>query len=118
MKINVTQEHIDNGKRMDPFCCPVALALKDQRIVHDGVGANEIDLNYRFIRCPEPLRKFINDFDGERKVQPQVFDVDIFDGDYRRNHIKIDWRGIPYQIPVLPGDEYEPAVMDDLPLPW
>ena len=28
MKINVTQEDIDNGKVRDSDCCPIALALK------------------------------------------------------------------------------------------
>lgn len=37
MKITVTQEHIDKGKRKDHKCCPIALALKEAGLRNPSV---------------------------------------------------------------------------------
>lgn len=78
MKIKVTEEHIKNGIKFNPWFCPIGLALQVAQpnpqlsvgcdVIHDG----EID-----ILMPENARKFRSDFDADRPVSPFEFDIDL-----------------------------------------
>jgi len=80
MKISVTQEDIDNGKRKECDSCPVALAImrhfkaKSVWVDVHGIYYYHNDVN----DCgKEPMTKeileFIIDFDAGRNVKP--FDI-------------------------------------------
>lgn len=80
MKIKVTEEHINNGKRKSRGCCPIALALKDQ--FGDDCDPRVNDL-YIFIGShPEPyyqaewfVSAFIKRFDDGEWCPPIEFDL-------------------------------------------
>jgi len=85
MKIQVTQEHIDRGKRGSCGSCPIALAGKaafpDYQI---EVGLTSMQFHDKLtfehlfgIYLPEKASKFIDDFDAERRVTPFEFDLDM-----------------------------------------
>jgi hypothetical protein len=80
--INVTQEHIDKGKKISCSNCPVALAIGERvttesvyvhpRFIYLGKLMTERDL-------PKEAQRFIRRFDGEKEVEPFSFDLDIPD---------------------------------------
>jgi hypothetical protein len=83
MRINVTQEHIENGVSRHPGCCPVALALKDinpksdpcvcySNIFYtDGLGERH------FVTSPNAVRGFVSRFDNSKPVEPFSFNLNI-----------------------------------------
>ena len=76
MKVAITQEHIDKGKRETPRCCPLALALQEQTGEAYRVGymsawvdaANKAPSFERILSTA--ASKFINSFDRGNKVKP------------------------------------------------
>ena len=82
MRIQVTQEHITNGRQKWCQLCPVALALgealgtevsitcTDFRIVSPPKTARK-----RHFKLPENVMLFISDFDCGRPVQPFEFEL-------------------------------------------
>jgi len=78
MKIEVTQEHINKGKRKNCYRCPVALAIESA--IPDSwvsVGWQTItvdkDQQYATQRTPTAVTEFINKFDRRKKVEPFEF---------------------------------------------
>ena len=79
MKIEVTQEHIDQGIINSLVNCPIALAIKskgfncrlDQLYIY-------IDLKDKiiYIQTPKFVANFIKDFDDGRPVSPFSFEID------------------------------------------
>ena len=79
MKIQVTQAHIDKGKRKSRCLCPIALALKDKfgyncdpRVdtVHMALGTSTF-----YKSTPETVC-FIDRFDGGAPVTPFDFELE------------------------------------------
>ena len=75
MKVDVTQEDIDQGKRFDWAACPVANAIK--RILGDAMF---VEVNYKYVyfapycekasRLSEAARKRIKTYDLTGEMQP------------------------------------------------
>lgn len=80
MKIFVTGQHIQKGKRGTLRSCPIARALKDAGFTHvevgsDGVRVDGIDLDPPF---PPKVRRFVNQFDNGDVVEPFDFPLTGF----------------------------------------
>jgi hypothetical protein len=88
-KINVTQACISKAKKILYITkrigviargenCPVAQALKKQKIKFDNVGENFIDLSdVKFVHLPITVARFISDFDNMEPVKPFSFMLDV-----------------------------------------
>lgn len=84
--INVTQQHIDKGCRIQASNCPIALAIDEllkeplQAWVcqsNIGIGA-EGEERFRYQEnTPESAKEFITRFDAGEPVEPFSFDLDI-----------------------------------------
>jgi hypothetical protein len=82
MKVDITQKHIDNGKRFSSFMCPLALALEDacpgRRF---SVGPStatifELDGEEQTYRLPPKAQEFVATFDRQLPVEPLGFELD------------------------------------------
>jgi hypothetical protein len=76
--MKVTERHIKLGRRHDPQCCPVALALKEQfswvSVTIDEIIAYKGEKWHYFI----PNRKvvdFIVAFDSGKTIEPMEFEL-------------------------------------------
>ena len=78
MKIIVTKEDIQNGRRENPYLCPIARAIKRQ-CKYTGrrvsVGCRVATVNYRTLDIPKSAQKFIDDFDNKKPVKPFSFNL-------------------------------------------
>lgn len=70
MKIQVTQEDIDNGWPLDSCMCPVALAIKRHITEFDTL------VGY-YSKLPDECYKFMRSFDKQKSVQPFEFEIDL-----------------------------------------
>jgi hypothetical protein len=102
MKITVTQDHINNGRPINAFECPVALALNDTLhavlpdlsadvIVTAGISTGSVNIvhapfnvtwgpSYEHLLgfdLPREAIQFINAFDAGRGTVPFEFDVEL-----------------------------------------
>jgi hypothetical protein len=84
MIVKVTQEHIDKGKRIDCYHCPVALALLDVfKVKTVNVGAFDLRIglfpdNLIFtVPTPSLVERFIYRFDEGRSVEPFEFELSL-----------------------------------------
>lgn len=87
MKVDVTQDHIDNGVPLDCYQCPVASAVEDALgrrainqewirvggeaiwlVTHDAGGRHATPYH-----IPRSVRRFIARFDAGKPVQPFTF---------------------------------------------
>ena len=80
MRIEVTQEDIDNGEKRKCDTCAVAIAahraFKDCIILVDGEQMDVIrNGKWKVIDLPDSATRFIEDFDAGRPVQPFSFEV-------------------------------------------
>ena len=79
MMLPLLQKHIDRGRRMDCDKCPFALAMQDVGVHRPFVGVTSmfgvVDGDVVWIDMPDPMRRFIGRFDGERSVTPHNFRV-------------------------------------------
>lgn len=79
-KIKVTQKHIDEGVRVDPQCCPIALAICEQLAllsVNDvSVAGTRIRVRDRFISIPSVAKDFVNKYDSWLPVSPFEFELE------------------------------------------
>ncbi|ANA87336.1 hypothetical protein PBI_KAMPE_104 [Gordonia phage Kampe] len=81
MKVTVTQEHIDKGKRWEICNCPIALALKEKGFNNVEVSTFEIsaskhnDLMINHYRVPSVAKRFIKSFDDGHPVEPFTFEA-------------------------------------------
>lgn len=82
MKISVTQDHIDHGKRRDCCNCPVALAARDAGCPAPVVFLGHFYPNWTAmpearLGLPAFVTAFIHRFDyTQNKVSPFEFEVD------------------------------------------
>lgn len=80
MKIEVTQEDIEKGKRGSKCYCPIALALmraQPTRCVSVGALTVALDLPRVCLNLPHRVRCWIYDFDSGEAVAPFEFDLDL-----------------------------------------
>ena len=88
MKITVTQDHIDRGKRNDPSNCAICLALRDAGVVVEyvtyspdhytaGIYPNNSTLDGEAIPLPNVATKFMDYFDSGRAVRPFTFALNL-----------------------------------------
>lgn len=81
MKIQVTSEHIQNGKRTSAFNCPIALAMKDTGLANVSVGPKHaVVVNTagdKIISLPIEVRSFIKTFDDNLPVEPFEFEINL-----------------------------------------
>lgn len=79
MKVDVTQEHIDCGKPLEPLYCPVALAIDEQ--AHKVVIVNYWKLAAAddSFSSPTPVvvRRFVERFDRGLSVKPFSFELEF-----------------------------------------
>lgn len=87
MKVEVTQEHIDEGIPKNCYKCPIAMALYDCGYEEAQVLRNEIYLyeyeldeaydyeyqNEEVLATDGNLKAFIDDFDSGKEVKPFWF---------------------------------------------
>lgn len=88
MKIEITQEDIDQGQRHKPCLCPVALAViratgKREVYVHSSV-IQILDISrltgvklQKSYRTSVEVNKFIVDFDYGQPVRPFTFELGV-----------------------------------------
>jgi hypothetical protein len=82
MKIEVTQQDIDNGRRCDPDCCPIGRALSRAGVSHYGVVGAAVMIEdaahtARPLPLPSEVRNWIVEFDGSRPVEPITFNLPL-----------------------------------------
>lgn len=81
--IQITQEHIDNGKRAECSLCPIALAIKKviKSDLNVGTGYGNIWISGHevdwYTKTPEVARVFMFQFDRQYSVKPTKFELDI-----------------------------------------
>lgn len=80
MRITVTQQDIEQGKRRDEQSCPVALACKRAGLSEPRVDNYYVsyisreDGSFSFL-LPQQVKNFIIAFDNQKSVQPFNFDL-------------------------------------------
>lgn len=77
MLINVTDECIKRGLRVDCGRCPVAIALQATFGPVVSVGWDLINVNGSVIDTPKVVRDFIHRFDMGHEVAPFSFILDL-----------------------------------------
>lgn len=78
--IQVKQEHINQGSRINPFSCPIARALREKSefiygVTQEGVDFVEME-SYR-IPLPDEAVSFIQAYDNKEAVKPFSFYLEI-----------------------------------------
>lgn len=78
--IEVTQEHIDNGKCKDCSACPIALAVSEalpgHRHINVSLSSIVVDGNL-YYRLSNIEKSFIDAFDYNRSVSPFSFKLKL-----------------------------------------
>ena len=77
MKVQVTAKDIEEGHRGLIYSCPIALALKRKGGFIDGVGARWINYKGLRYRLPRATRRWQEDFDSYRPVEPALLRFDL-----------------------------------------
>lgn len=80
MKIKVTQKHIDCGVWGEGDKCPIAKAIRSiPSIKKKSIYVNSTCcwIGTKLYRLPEVATKFVAAFDGEKKVKPFEFELDL-----------------------------------------
>ena len=89
MKISITREDIEGGRRRDPSGCAVALALKRAGVPHFGVTGMLVMVEFAGkhtpIVLPGPVQEWILDFDWGMPVGPLEFELTLPDLDEDRD---------------------------------
>jgi hypothetical protein len=82
MRIEVTQKHIDEGKRNRPTCCPVANALHEATKLRWYVTHRwaETEKCTKWFQLPDEVSQRIKLYDTEEKMEPFTFE---WEGDVR-----------------------------------
>ena len=76
MKITVTKKDIQNGRRENPWFCPIARAIKRQCKLTGSrvsIGARSAAVDYVNLDIPKSAQKFIDNFDNKKSVKPFSF---------------------------------------------
>lgn len=76
MLIDVTSDHIKNGKRLESDCCPIALALKDSGWGYARVMNSECEVDDMWFTLPRSAKRFVSSVDNGRPVKPFRFRLD------------------------------------------
>lgn len=77
IKVNVTQECIDQGLKNDPWHCPIACALIDAGVQNPSVSAVYIVIPGTVIKPSEEVKTFIDHFDKYEHVEPFEFELEL-----------------------------------------
>ena len=88
MKIKVEQKHIENGRRLSPSRCPLALAIRDHygrksfQTFHVNVGTRVASLwdftdanPHAVYALPREAQTFAERFDCHKSVEPFEFEL-------------------------------------------
>jgi len=75
MKINVTQNDIDNGEVRSPWSCPIANAIKREQNANVLVSTDYITIDGDKWFPTKLMIKFINNFDNGKIVKPHCFKI-------------------------------------------
>ncbi len=98
MKIQVTEEHIRQGKPKDTASCPIALAIKDNAAFEKAAGSvDELGVGYNYsladgertvvadvrkeglltsrFKLPDDALQFVKQFDKGEPVEPTEFEL-------------------------------------------
>jgi hypothetical protein len=84
VEVSVTSAHIGQGIRRDGFRCPVALAITevtgdlDVEVEEDNIGF-WVDGRFEYVRTPEEVAFFADEFDDGLPVQPFTFTLEVPD---------------------------------------
>lgn len=80
LKVTVTQEDIEKGKKNNPKKCPFARACK--RVFKKGtlvnIYDNGLDIGSQMLLNTKELSKFINKFDEGKVVKPHTFVINYY----------------------------------------
>ena len=77
MKIKVTKEHIDKGRKKSALSCPIALAIGDKYGLDASVGPESCVIGYTICDLPKSVKKFIKLFDNGYSVEPFEFNINL-----------------------------------------
>jgi len=83
MLVEVRQEHIDKGRPLSIYSCPVAHALQDQTGELAYVSQNYCLVNGKDIDLPPLVREFIRKYDEGSTVYPFSFNLELENEDSR-----------------------------------
>jgi hypothetical protein len=79
MKITVTKNDIEGGRKSDPEDCPVARALRRAGILHFGVTGMAVmvqgEREHATILLPSGVQEWIMEFDWGTQVEPMHFEL-------------------------------------------
>jgi len=77
MKITVTKEDIERGRKRDPNNCAVAMALRRAGVSHFGVTGMLVCVaaGPTSVVLPGPVQEWIIDFDRGAPVRPMEFEL-------------------------------------------
>jgi hypothetical protein len=76
-RVEVTQEHIDRGEKMNCHDCPIALAVSAALGQEVTVGAEIVHLGKGLAYLPRSVSDWIVEFDLGGRVAPFVFDLEV-----------------------------------------
>ena len=84
VKVSITDSHIQNGKRQNPYECPIALALWNTGFCAPVAGRTTIyvckGLKTYTGNTPKKAQLFIDifdKFDGKDRVKPFTFNLNL-----------------------------------------
>ena len=81
MRISVTHDHIREGAKGVPKCCPIALAMQAGGFCDPSVGTVSVKFSSGGGKCvaqlPAEAMRFIDRFDASRSVEPFEFDLNV-----------------------------------------
>jgi hypothetical protein len=82
MKITVTREDIQNGRRHNPSGCPVGLAIQRAGVPYCCVTGGAVVMRHEHrgttaLLLPEAVQNWIADFDQARSVEPISFELGL-----------------------------------------
>ena len=77
MKIQITQQAIDNGMRDHAFGCPIALVLQQEFAYEISVSGEWIWIGKDYYRGTPEVRCWISDFDRGKPVKPITIELVI-----------------------------------------
>ena len=83
MKVRVTQDHIDRGKRLNPDLCPIAIALADEGWRQVEVACGAALSRERSGLLPVRVSAWVSDFDEGATVKPFEFEFEDVQRAYR-----------------------------------
>jgi hypothetical protein len=81
LKVVVTQDCIDRGKRKMITCCPVALAFEQAGYPAsiDGIFVYSSGVDDMILRLPTDVEQRISDYDHGNGMKPFEFDIEVPD---------------------------------------